>query len=613
MRIFKACGAYCRSAIQKPNAAFRSDQEFTVLRKTFIASCAGLALACTASAQVVTYMSVGNVTHGIMLFDAHDGSLINQSFIPKTGPMWSMGTLKGAVQINNEIWIPDQSSAVWRFDLNGNYYGKITENMNNIRGAMLIGDTVYVSNNTAAGQTPANSVIRFGLDGTYQGAFGVNSSPYDFFPLGNDEFLLSHSGGSPDIGRYNTSGAYLGVFHDGPMQFAQQISRKPNGNFLVASFTTGRIHELDSSGFEVAQSPAVSSGRGAHVLGNGNVLCTGGTSIYIWDPIANTLDAVWTGGTTQYVKPITIDMGAVGACCMSDNTCQVLSITACGSQGGIFRGDGVSCANPGCPPLGACCFADGTCAQMRLEACEASDGLWSGGVNCAASGCTPRLVTPPGSANLATAGAGVFFDLTALADVSLHRIDYWPGTAAGNAVVVDIYTKPGSYIGFDDDPNAWMHLTTFTTTSAGNSASSPMTMLALPSAISMVQNETLGVYLVGTTGGIRYRASTSADPVFDANLSLSSERTRTALFGGTLNTSRRFAGAVHYQTGSAPCYANCDGSTQPPVLNVADFSCFLQKFAAADPYANCDGSTQPPVLNVADFSCFLQKFAAGCP
>jgi hypothetical protein len=49
------------------------------------------------------------------------------------------------------------------------------------------------------------------------------------------------------------------------------------------------------------------------------------------------------------------------------------------------------------------------------------------------------------------------------------------------------------------------------------------------------------------------------------------------------------------------------------VLNVADFTCFLQKYAAADPYANCDNSTTPPVLNVADFTCFLQKFAAGCP
>lgn len=61
-----------------------------------------------------------------------------------------------------------------------------------------------------------------------------------------------------------------------------------------------------------------------------------------------------------------------------------------------------------------------------------------------------------------------------------------------------------------------------------------------------------------------------------------------------------------------PCYANCDGSAQTPVLNVADFTCYLNKFSQGDSYANCDGSTQAPVLNIADFSCFLRKFAIGC-
>jgi hypothetical protein len=61
------------------------------------------------------------------------------------------------------------------------------------------------------------------------------------------------------------------------------------------------------------------------------------------------------------------------------------------------------------------------------------------------------------------------------------------------------------------------------------------------------------------------------------------------------------------------CYANCDNSTTPPILNVLDFTCFLNKFAAGDPGANCDGSTIPPILNVLDFTCFLNRFAAGCP
>jgi hypothetical protein len=61
------------------------------------------------------------------------------------------------------------------------------------------------------------------------------------------------------------------------------------------------------------------------------------------------------------------------------------------------------------------------------------------------------------------------------------------------------------------------------------------------------------------------------------------------------------------------CYANCDGSSTAPILNVNDFTCFLNKFATGDPTANCDGSSNPPILNVNDFTCFLNAYAGGCP
>lgn len=60
------------------------------------------------------------------------------------------------------------------------------------------------------------------------------------------------------------------------------------------------------------------------------------------------------------------------------------------------------------------------------------------------------------------------------------------------------------------------------------------------------------------------------------------------------------------------CYANCDASTVTPVLNVNDFTCFLNYFAAGDLRANCDGSSTPPVLNVLDFACFVNAYPAGC-
>jgi hypothetical protein len=73
--------------------------------------------------------------------------------------------------------------------------------------------------------------------------------------------------------------------------------------------------------------------------------------------------------------------------------------------------------------------------------------------------------------------------------------------------------------------------------------------------------------------------------------------------------------------GPAACYANCDGSTSEPVLNVDDFTCFINEYAAAlglphaaqvEHYANCDNSTTAPALNVDDFTCFINNFAMGC-
>ncbi|MBX3376632.1 MAG: hypothetical protein KF678_06475 [Phycisphaeraceae bacterium] len=62
--------------------------------------------------------------------------------------------------------------------------------------------------------------------------------------------------------------------------------------------------------------------------------------------------------------------------------------------------------------------------------------------------------------------------------------------------------------------------------------------------------------------------------------------------------------------GCPNCYANCDNSTAQPLLTANDFICFLNRYIVRDPYANC---TVDEVINIADFQCFLAKFAYGCP
>jgi hypothetical protein len=80
--------------------------------------------------------------------------------------------------------------------------------------------------------------------------------------------------------------------------------------------------------------------------------------------------------------------------------------------------------------------------------------------------------------------------------------------------------------------------------------------------------------------------------------------TETSGVGGGL------APGIAQWVGCPSCYPNCDNSTRSPALNVADFTCFLQRFALHDAYANCN---QDATIDVADFVCYITRFTAGCP
>ncbi len=62
------------------------------------------------------------------------------------------------------------------------------------------------------------------------------------------------------------------------------------------------------------------------------------------------------------------------------------------------------------------------------------------------------------------------------------------------------------------------------------------------------------------------------------------------------------------------CYADCDNSTGPGVLDIFDFLCFGNSFDQGNPYAcDCDTTTGLGVCDVFDFLCFGNAFNAGCP
>jgi hypothetical protein len=117
--------------------------------------------------------------------------------------------------------------------------------------------------------------------------------------------------------------------------------------------------------------------------------------------------------------------------------------------------------------------------------------------------------------------------------------------------------------------------------------------------------------------GSAWAELTSSGPSarFNQAMAYDSQERRITLYGGSnqLILGDTWELGCGGSANPAPCYANCDASSTTPVLNVGDFTCFLQQFAGGQLYANCDQSITPPILNVGDFTCFLQRFATGCP
>ena len=87
------------------------------------------------------------------------------------------------------------------------------------------------------------------------------------------------------------------------------------------------------------------------------------------------------------------DQDIQGACCFTDGSCQVLTAAACQAAGGVYQGDGTSCADVFCeglPGTGACCLPDFSCQEISAAACEAAGGIYQGdGTNCAEANCQP--------------------------------------------------------------------------------------------------------------------------------------------------------------------------------------------------------------------------------
>ncbi len=162
------------------------------------------------------------------------------------------------------------------------------------------------------------------------------------------------------------------------------------------------------------------------------------------------------------------------------------------------------------------------------------------------SGAQTLTTLPPNNGS-----GGIFFDLTpASSALSFNSFATYFSSVASTAVSVQVYTRPGSYVGFQTGSAGWTLSETVAGFSAGGTVKSAP--LVLTSPIILGAGTTTGIYLhsITTGGGIRYQGTgTTATTSFsNADITLFSAHSRTGAvaFAGTLFTPRAFSGDINY-------------------------------------------------------------------
>ncbi len=142
---------------------------------------------------------------------------------------------------------------------------------------------------------------------------------------------------------------------------------------------------------------------------------------------------------------------------------------------------------------------------------------------------------------------GLFFDLTAINDVSIESFGLYSNSDEGETVTVDFYTRPGSYVGFDSSPTGWTLIASVTINHDGTYDEN---QFVLPELFGMSAGETMGMYAYSPVGGISHDDTTGPATWSDANLSLTNDfGSEYGAFSGDNDTSMNFAGSVTYVEG----------------------------------------------------------------
>jgi hypothetical protein len=154
-------------------------------------------------------------------------------------------------------------------------------------------------------------------------------------------------------------------------------------------------------------------------------------------------------------------------------------------------------------------------------------------------------------------GDGQFLDLTATNAISILSFDIYSLADTGDDVEISIYSRPGSYMGFEGSSAGWTLV--FNDSRSGNADTDPDTF-ALPAPLAIAGGDTVGILMVAVVDGLQWQDG-GDDTFNDANLTIFSDLgSSDSAFSGNNTSGRVFAGSVTYSVSPV-----VDAEAGPPI------------------------------------------------
>lgn len=201
------------------------------------------------------------------------------------------GTPFNAVQgPDNNIYISYQTAdAVYMFDTLGTYlgvYADASDGLDNVRGIAFFNNHLFI----CVSPTTGKAVKEFSGPHTFVRDF-VNYAgldPFDIHFLPDGRALVADLGTTDQIALVDTNGSYLRQVISA--NFPEQIQNDPilPGDFLTAGFSSNNIRDFDTTG-TIYRTWSLTYARGVYRLGNGHLLGSNSTAVYMIDSATGAL------------------------------------------------------------------------------------------------------------------------------------------------------------------------------------------------------------------------------------------------------------------------------------------------------------------------------------